>query len=215
MNQPKVKICGLSRAIDIEYANIAKPDYIGFVFAESRRKVTPETALQLRKRLAPGVVPVGDFVDADPDEIARICAAGIISVVQLHGGENEAYIEALRKKSAAPIIKAIRVTARSDIIEGNKSPADYILFDQGGGGTGQSFDWSLIREMRGEIEKPFFIAGGVDDRNLEFAAALNPYGIDVSSGAETDGLKDPEKIKNIVDAVRCFKGIMGNEGMNR
>ncbi|HWR22494.1 MAG TPA: phosphoribosylanthranilate isomerase [Feifaniaceae bacterium] len=193
----KLKICGLFRAADIAYVNEAKPDYIGFVFAKSRRQVTYALARALRERLAPEIMPVGVFVNAPQAEILKLYRENVISVAQLHGGESRAYIERLKEKGV-PIIKAVRVESGADITAHMDSPADYLLLDNGAGGTGTMFDWSFLSACT----RPYFLAGGVNLGNIADALALHPYCVDISSGAETDGVKDGEKIRLLAKAVR-------------
>lgn len=195
----KVKICGLTRMSDIEAVNLARPDYIGFVFAESRREITPGRAAVLREKLDPGIVPVGVFVNEALDNILSLVQNGVICVVQLHGNEDADYIAWLKAMTDAPVIKAVPVLEEGDARKWRESPADYLLLDNKGGGTGESFDWSLI----GEVGKPFFLAGGINDGNVREAVdVVRPYAVDVSSGAETGGVKDPDKILTIVRSVR-------------
>lgn len=194
----KIKICGLFRFQDILAVNDALPDYAGFVFAESRRKVSHEKASALKSLLDPRIQAVGIFVDADPQEIILLCKEGVIDLIQLHGRENAAYIKALRQAVPHPIIKAVGVENKQQILEAQALPCDYLLLDSPGGGTGKGFDHSMIPPL----EKPFFLAGGLNAGNLKKAAACRPFALDVSSGAETDGLKDPDKIKELVDIVR-------------
>ncbi|MDR0854068.1 MAG: phosphoribosylanthranilate isomerase [Clostridiales Family XIII bacterium] len=196
----KIKICGLSRLEDIAAVNEARPDYIGFVFAEkSRRKVVAAEAADLRVQLAKGIIPVGVFVNAPIDEIANLYKTGTIEVAQLHGGEDEEYIENLRQATAAiKIIKAFQIDTVIDIAKAAASSADYVLLDHGTGGTGKVFNWEFVGNFREITEKPFFLAGGIDEANIKDALALEPYCIDVSSGAETDGVKDGDKIKSLV-----------------
>lgn len=184
----KIKICGLFRACDIEYVNEIKPDYIGFVFAKSKRQVPLEHAKFLKSRLDPQIKAVGVFVDAELSFIEQVLHEGIIDMVQLHGTETEEYIERIN----APVIKAIRL---GDPIPQN---ADYLLFDGPEAGSGTPFDWSLLPQT----DKPFFLAGGIKLENLTQAMQLQPFAIDVSSGVETDGLKDRDKIEKIVRSVR-------------
>ena len=199
----KVKICGLTRLSDIDAVNDEKPDYIGFVFAKSRRKVTPAQAMELRSNLAAGIIPVGVFVDETIENILSLVQNDVIDMVQLHGAESEEYIEELKKKTATPIIKAISVKNAGDVQKWASTAADYLLLDSKGGGTGQTFDWNLI----GEVAKPYFLAGGLDMNNIEnalnqTASRTTPFALDVSSGVETNGLKDPEKIKEFIRRVR-------------
>lgn len=194
----KIKICGLFRDNDIDAVNEAMPDYIGFVFARSRRQVTVEQAAAMRRRLHPAITPVGVFVNESAEQIMQLFHAGVIGMAQLHGREDESYIRRLKLLCAVPVIKAIRVNSTSDIQDLPPSGAAYLLLDNGAGGTGQPFDWTLIPEMG----KPYFLAGGIDEHNLDDALALSPFCIDVSSGAETDGVKDREKIRRLVSRVR-------------
>jgi len=195
----KIKICGLTRECDIEAVNKEEPDYIGFVFAKSRRKVTPEQAGVLQRILRPTITPVGVFVNESPEIILSLVNKGIIEVIQLHGSEDERYIESLKLQTNKPIIKAISVKRKGDVRKWNNTSADYLLFDYKGGGTGQVFDWSLI----GATSKSFFLAGGLKPENITDAVKkIKPFAVDVSSGVETEGLKDPEKIKEFIKRVR-------------
>lgn len=200
----RIKICGLSRLCDIDYVNAAKPDYIGFVFAKSRRQVSVLQARLLKQRLAEDILAVGVFVNDKPERIAELVNDGIIDMVQLHGQEDEAYIRNLRKllsdRNACPIIRAFSVKTSEDVTKACLSSADYILLDHGAGGTGKAFDWSMI----GQIDRPFFLAGGLGPDNLEEAFRVGAFALDVSSGVETDGFKDPEKIEMCVRKVRSL-----------
>ncbi len=196
----RIKLCGLSRPCDVEAANALHPTYVGFVFApKSRRYVPPEKAAQLRRLLAPGIQAVGVFVQERPETIADLVDRGIVDVVQLHGNETQAYIERLRALTTAPILQAFCIDTPQDVREAQESPADCVLLDAGSGGTGETFDWGLLRD----IHRPYFLAGGLHVGNVAAAIeALHPYGVDVSSGIETDGLKDKEKMAAFVHAVR-------------
>ncbi len=191
----KVKICGLKSFDDIDYVNIAKPDYVGFIFAESNRKVTSEKAVELKKRLNNNIKTVGVFVDEDICKIMNICNLNIIDYIQLHGHENDEYIERLKKLTNKKIIKAVDFS-KSDV--NLNYDVDYLLLDNGKGGTGKKFNWHNIEN----IPKPFFLAGGISENNLDEAIKIDSYCIDISSGVETDGKKDKEKIINIVRRIR-------------
>lgn len=195
----KIKLCGLRRSCDIQYANALAPDYIGFVFAKnSKRYVSPEEAEALRKQLQKGIIPVGVFVDEEIPLIEKLLEGHIIEAVQLHGSEDEAYIHTLKKRTDYPVIKAFRIRDREDIAAANRSSADYVLLDSGGG-SGETFDWSLL----GEINRPYFLAGGLTPGNVgEAIKKLHPYGVDASSSLETQGFKDKEKMAAFVKAVR-------------
>jgi phosphoribosylanthranilate isomerase len=196
----KVKICGLSRPQDIDAANRALPDFIGFVFAKSRRQVSQAEAAALKERLDPRIKAVGVFVNEDIERIAGLCQRGIIDWVQLHGEEDEAYLARLRLRTGCPVIKSVSVGA--DLPPLPKG-ADYLLFDTASihrGGTGQAFDWRVLQGYQGT---PYFLAGGLSPQNVAQALrALTPYCVDVSSGVETDGVKDPQKIDAFVRMVR-------------
>ena len=195
----KIKLCGLSRPCDIETVNQLKPDYIGFVFAtKSKRYVTYRKAAELKSRLSPEIKAVGVFVNECPQEAAKLLNNGIIDMVQLHGGEAEDDIARLRRLTDRPIIKAFRIETAYDIKAANQSTADYILLDSGAG-TGTVFDWSLVNS----VGRPYFLAGGLDADNVADAVkALRPFAVDVSSGIETDGLKDKAKMAAFIAAVR-------------
>lgn len=196
----KIKLCGLSRPCDIETANELKPELIGFVLApESRRYVTPEKTAELKRLLAPDIKAVGVFVRENPETIASLLNSSIIDIAQLHGGEDEDYIRQLREMTNQPIIKAFRIDTASDIADAECSNADYVLLDSGSGGTGTVFDWKLIQN----IKRPYFLAGGLGPNNVEKAVKmLKPYAVDVSSGIETNGLKDKVKMAEFVAAVK-------------
>ncbi|GHU98524.1 N-(5'-phosphoribosyl)anthranilate isomerase [Clostridia bacterium] len=188
----KIKICGLFRNQDIEYVNEAKPDFIGFVFAESRRRITPAQAESFRKNLRGGIVPIGVFVNADTRDIAALYRNGIIGIAQLHGGEDAAYIDRLKALCGVPVVKMVKPP---DAVP--NAGADYLLFDSGNG-SGKTFDWRLLPRAN----KPYFLAGGIGLDNIEDALKLSPFAIDVSSGAETDGVKDREKILRLAKICR-------------
>lgn len=195
----KIKMCGLSRTEDIEAANAIKPDYIGFVFAEiSKRRVSALEASKLKSKLNPEIKAVGVFLDDKLDFVASMLNLGIVDVVQLHGSEDEEYIEKVRKITNKPIIKAFIIRSKEDVERAEKSTADYILLD-GGKGEGKAFDWSLLKD----IKRPYFLAGGLNPVNVSDAVkALKPYAVDVSTGIETNGVKDREKMTAFAGAVR-------------
>lgn len=195
----KIKLCGLSRICDIDAANAQRPEYVGFVFwKKSKRYVTPEHAALLKQHLAPGIAAVGVFIDEDVREVAKLMNDGIIDIAQLHGGEDENYIATLRGLAKGGIIKAYRVKSDADIDAAKHSTADYVLLESGAG-TGQAFDWRLIRD----IGRPYFLAGGLDASTAGGAIErFHPFAVDVSSGIETDGIKDENKMAAFVAAVR-------------
>ena len=196
----KIKICGLKRLEDIEIVNKYKPDYIGFVFADSKRKVTSDLAFKMKKNLDSSIKSVGVFVDEDIDVIIKLYDEGIIDIAQLHGLENEEYIKKLKQKSnyKLEIINAIEMSDEKDLKEYDNSLADYLLLDSGKG-SGKTFDWRLIRK---DLKKEFFLAGGLNSKNISKAIEeFNPYAFDLSSGVETDGYKDELKIKEVMEEV--------------
>lgn len=199
----KIKICGLSREQDIEIVNEVLPDYIGFVFAKSSRNVSFQQAKEMKRLLDKRISAVGVFVNAAPDEIIQLCKANIIDIIQLHGDEDISCITALKNDVPNPIIKAVRVQSTRQILEAQSLPCDYLLLDTYQkdvyGGSGKNFDRSLIPKLK----KPFFLAGGLSAGNIKNAITdCRPYCLDVSSGVETDGVKDRDKIKEIIRIVR-------------
>ncbi|WAT24226.1 phosphoribosylanthranilate isomerase [Aerococcus urinaeequi] len=197
----KVKICGLRRPEDIEAANAAKPDYVGFIFVpETKRYVAPDLAASFRRDLAADIQMVGVFVNAPIEEIVAICQAGTIDLVQLHGEEDQAYIAHLKGQVDQHIIKSVAV---GDEFVVDPNQADYLLFDSlspNRGGSGKIFDWKMVSAYQ---EKPFFLAGGLGVENIEEALkVVRPYAVDASSSLETDGVKDPVKMQEFVAKIR-------------
>ncbi|MFW5445530.1 phosphoribosylanthranilate isomerase [Aerococcus urinaeequi] len=197
----KVKICGLRRPEDIEAANAAKPDYVGFIFVpETKRYVKPDLAASFRRDLAADIQTVGVFVNAPIEEIVAICQAGTIDLVQLHGEEDQAYIEHLKGQVNQDIIKSVAVGDELVVVP---NQADYLLFDSlspSRGGSGKIFDWKMVSAYQ---EKPFFLAGGLGVENIEEALkVVRPYAVDASSSLETDGVKDPVKMQEFVAKIR-------------
>lgn len=200
----KIKICGLKRPEDIRAVNRAEPDFAGFVIevAKSSRCVSSDQVRELTAGLKEGILPVGVFVNAPIELVAQLCREDTIALAQLHGQEDAAYIRELRKYTDKPLIQAFSVKSEEDISRALLSEADYILLDQGGGGTGSTFDWSLIPH----ISRPFFLAGGLGIGNLRQAVEqVKPWAVDLSSSLETAGFKDLEKIRQAVDFVRELK----------
>ena len=197
----KIKICGLKRLEDINIVNKYKPDFIGFVFADSKRKVSPELASELKRNLASDIISVGVFVDASQNEILELFNKGIIDVAQLHGCETEEYISSLKDKTnnKLRIINAIEMSQGIDLNEYANTQADYLLLDSGKG-SGKTFDWRLIRK---DLNKEFFLAGGLDISNIcQAIEEFKPYAVDLSSSLETDGYKDENKIREIMGVIR-------------
>ena len=195
----KIKICGIMREQDCDVLNEVLPDLAGFIFWEkSRRYITPETALRFRERLDKRIKTVGVFVDDAPENIAKIAASGAIDVIQLHGKEKDDTINRVKELTGKPVVKAFVIRDPVDIDPALRSSADMLLLDNGRG-TGESFDWENLED----VDRLYYLAGGLDPENVR--AAIDrycPYGVDVSSGVETDGKKDPDKIRKFVKAVR-------------
>ena len=204
----KIKICGLTRLQDIEAVNAARPDYIGFVFAESRRRLTPQQALSLKRQLDPKIQSVGVFVNPSLETVLKIASQGILDIVQLHGDEPADFADRVRRETGCPVVKAFRIRGEESLAALKAySHADYLLLDaynkNAYGGTGRAFNWELLD---GNVsEKPFFLAGGLKLENIEKAIrTFRPYGVDISSGVETNGYKDPSKIEEIIKKIRRF-----------
>lgn len=198
----KIKLCGIFRDCDIDYVNEAKPDYIGFIvmFPKSHRNIDLETALRLKSRLLPEIKSVAVSVNAPVEQFAEFAKQGAADLLQCHGSENAEYIAELQRLAGVPIIKAVKVTNAADIENAQQLGADYLLLDSGTG-SGVTFDHSLVD--RSKIRVPFFLAGGLTPENLGQAIRdILPYAVDLSSGIETDKLKDREKILAAVREVR-------------
>ncbi len=194
-----IKLCGLKRQCDIEYVNDLQPEYIGFVFAKnSKRYISPENAKNLKNNLDNNIIAVGVFVNEEIDTIIELVKNNVIDVVQLHGDEDDNYINTLRKFIDCKIIKAFKIKSKEDILKANISSADYILLDSGAG-SGKTFDWSIINEVKRE----YFLAGGLTAENVgEAVSKLKPFAVDASSSLETNGFKDKYKMTAFVNAVR-------------
>lgn len=197
----KIKLCGLMCEDDIRVANSLNPDYIGFVFwQKSKRNISLDKAKGLKELLLPDIKAVGVFVDEDVTVVAKYLSYGNIDIAQLHGSEDDDYIDRLRaltdKKNQ--IIKAFKIKSEEDIDKANNSTADYVLLDAGMG-EGCTFNWTYLDR----IERLYFLAGGLDTGNVaEAVKSQKPFAVDVSSGIETDGRKDADKMKKFVDEVR-------------
>ena len=213
----KIKLCGMMKPCDIEYANRVKPDLVGFIFANTRRKISAAQAKQFREALDAEIPAVGVFVNEDISVITSLVQDGCIDMIQLHGEEDADYIRRLREICDVPVIKAVKVQTVEQIRQAAALPVDYLLLDtyRKGvlGGTGEAFDWELLREARaaagdtaeGELfGKLYFLAGGLHAGNLREAAALGSYGLDVSSGIETDGSKDFTKMVEVMELLRSI-----------
>ena len=211
----KLKICGMRRSEDIEMANRYKPDYIGFVFADSPRKVSYEQAKELSDLLSEDIVPVGVFVNEHMKLIVDLFKDGIIEMAQLHGDEDEKYIRNLKDKSIEetgkqiPVINAIEIKDGADyndeLLKWRDSASDYFILDSGKG-SGKTFDWSLIDKESEFFKNSIFLAGGLNSENLALAIGeFNPFAVDLSSSVETDGFKDEKKIKEIIEIMENYR----------
>lgn len=197
----KIKLCGMSRGCDIDYANEAKPDYIGFIvmFPKSHRNIDLETALRLKSRLDPDIKSVAVSVNAPLEKFAEFALSGAADILQCHGNEDAEYIAKLRELTGVPIFKAVKVTSAEDVQKADESGADFLLLDSGTG-SGKIFDHSLIPKG---IKTPFFLAGGLTPENVKEAARkIQPFGVDMSSGIETNKLKDRAKMLAAVSQIR-------------
>lgn len=196
----EIKICGLKRMEDVEAINRYQPDYVGFIlnFPKSHRNISYDHLADLAETVHPEIQKVGVFVEEDPTKMAALVEADILDVIQLHGQQDESFIKQLRDLTDCPVWQAIAIEDPADVDRALASSADLLILDHKGGGSGKSFDWSLIQDF----SRPYFLAGGMNSETIPQALQqLTPAGIDTSSGAETDRLKDPQKIKDLVEMV--------------
>ncbi len=200
----RIKLCGLRFPEDVDTACELMPDCVGFVFAPAfRRYIPPEKARALKARLAPGIRTAGVFVNESPEVIASLLNTGLIDLAQLHGGEDERFISRLRSLTDGRLIQAFRIREKADLVRAEQSPADCILLDAGAG-EGRTFDWTLLSSF----SRPYILAGGLTPENVsEAIRRLRPWGVDVSSGIENDGRKDPEKMRAFVSAVKGSEAV--------
>ncbi|MBR3306268.1 MAG: phosphoribosylanthranilate isomerase [Lachnospiraceae bacterium] len=194
-----IKLCGIRRPEEIELINSLKPEYAGFVFWDkSRRYIKAAAAAELKNRLDPSIRAVGVFVDEESEKVAELLNSGTIDMAQLHGKEDEEYIKRLRSMASKPIIKAFRIKAEEDLKAAESCSAEFLLLDAGAG-DGAVFDWSWLKAFG----RPYILAGGLNTENVaEAVIKLKPYGVDVSSGIETEGVKDKIKMQTFVETVR-------------
>lgn len=197
----KVKICGLTRPEDIQTVNRYRPDYIGFVinFPQSRRNLSPEQAYQLKTNLSSEIPAVGVTVNQSLSDNAALLNTSTVDIIQLHGQEDDAFIRELQMRTGKPVWKAFRIRSQMDLEAARRSSADLVLLDNGYG-TGKAFDWTLVRD----IGRPFALAGGLQIENIGDAIYMHPYLLDISSGAETNGVKDAQKIHMLIKKIRSF-----------
>ena len=197
----KIKFCGLTRLSDIQAANTLLPDYIGFVFAQkSKRYVDIQIASSLKKNLRANIKSVGVFVNEKIDNIIKMLNLNIIDVIQLHGTENKLYIKELRNFTDKIIIQAFKIQSCDDVLKASESLADYVLLDSGNG-TGKTFNWDILASMN--FKRDYFLAGGLNPENVSLAIQiLKPFAVDVSSGIESNSLKDISKMSAFISNVR-------------
>ncbi|MBO4494768.1 MAG: phosphoribosylanthranilate isomerase [Clostridiales bacterium] len=195
-----VKFCGMQRKEDIDAVNEIKPDLAGFILVPGRRRyVEPKTLEELKAELDPAIRAVGVFIDEEISVVTDLLKRGIIDIAQLHGNESSEYIRELKKTTGAKVIKAIGIHDDSDLQKVEECEADMVLLDSPGGGTGETFNWRRLQE----VKRPFILAGGLNTENIEEAIrTIHPYGVDVSSGIETDGKKDAEKMRSFMEIAR-------------
>lgn len=209
----KIKICGLKTIDDVLAVNKYLPEYVGFVFANTKRFVTDEQALNMKKALDKNIKTVGVFVNEPVEHVIALCENKILDAVQLHGDEDENYIRTVKQKTGKTVIKALKVQRKEQVLQGVSKAADYMLYDtyKKGvlGGTGERFPLEILQEcittwQQDNMEiKPFFLAGGLDADNVSrILNSISCYCVDVSSGVETDGKKDETKIKEFIEQVR-------------
>ena len=198
----RIKFCGIKESTDISVISEIKPEYIGFVFwSKSKRNVSTEEALSIGKRLSPGIKKVGVFVDENINTVAGLLDEGVIDIAQLHGNESEDYILELKRRTGNGIIKAFKIKSEDDLEDALKSSADMVLLDAGMG-DGKTLDWKILEGFK----RSYILAGGLAPANVrEAIEKLHPYGVDVSSGIEKDGIKDVSMMNAFAEAVRREK----------
>lgn len=201
----KVKICGLRRKEDIEYANELKPDYVGFVFAKSKRQIEVEQALDLISLLDKEIKTVGVFVNEPVENALKIAQTLNLDVLQFHGDETQDYIDNFKNFT---VWKAIRIKDKEDLEKTKEFKVNSFVFDtltkNEYGGTGKTFNWEVLKGF--ELNVPIILAGGLNENNVEEAIKIvDPYAVDVSSGVETEGYKDFKKLKSFIEKVRGIR----------
>lgn len=194
-----VKICGMKRQLDIEYVNKCKPDFVGFIinFPKSHRNLKPEQVKELAQGLDEGISKVGVFVNQPAELVAELLNSNVIDIAQLHGKEDNDYIEQLKQMTTKKIWQAVIVRQEDDLDKAEASKADLVLLDAGQG-SGQVFDWALLAKLN----RKFALAGGLNQENLKDALQTDAVLLDVSGGVETDNFKDLEKIQKFINTIR-------------
>lgn len=205
----KVKFCGIRREEDVRFMNEFKPDYAGYIFAESKRRVTPEQAAALSLLLDKAIKRVGVFVNETTENIAQTALIAGLDVIQLHGDEGEKEIQAVKRLlPGVEIWKAVRVHSPQAVMEAQALPCKRLLLDsfspEARGGTGKLIDIELLKSAG--LRGGFFLAGGINAGNMiRIVREMRPYGVDISSGIETDGVKDRTKIQEIMRCLECLE----------
>ena len=199
MTKTKIKFCGLRREEDVKFAASIGADFMGFILSERfKRFVKPEDVASYRQYVPSNAKTVGVFVDETEDYVIRTSETAKLDMIQLHGSEDDRYITDIKEKTGLPVIKMVKPVSESDIIAARHCVADLILLDSGTG-TGKVFDWSLIKDF----DRDYILAGGLSPDNVgEAVTRLRPYAVDVSSGVETEGIKDFSKMKAFASEVR-------------
>ena len=200
MTDTKIKFCGLRREEDVKLAASLDADFFGFILTDRfRRYIAPEEVARLKQFVPASGKTVGVFVDEPEGCVIASAKTAKLDMIQLHGSEDDSYIEEIKEKTGLPIIKMIKPVSEDDIISARKSTADLILLDSGAGGTGKTFDWSLAEDFG----RDYILAGGLTPDNVADAVGkLHPFAVDVSSGVETEGIKDFSKMKAFAAEVR-------------
>lgn len=203
----KLKICGIKTMEEVEIVNRQQPDYVGFVFAEGKRKVSDELAWEMRKHLNSSIQAVGVFVREPVEHVIGLVNKRGIDVIQLHGEESDDYVKRIRERVTCPIIRATRIRSiqQQDI---STSYCDYVLYDSYVAGTYGGSGVSIPLSYIPMTTMPVFMAGGIHEENMaEIITRIHPYGIDISSGVESNGRKDEEKIRRIIEKLQEIRRI--------
>ena len=200
MTDTKIKFCGLRREEDVKFAASLDADFMGFILTDRfKRYVAPEEVSRMKQFVPANTKTVGVFVDEPVDYVIGCARTANLDMIQLHGSEDDSYIVEIKEKTGLPVIKMIKPVSEDDIITARNSSADLILLDSGAGGTGKVFDWSLAEKLG----RDYILAGGLTPDNAGDAVErLKPFAVDVSSGVETEGIKDFSKMKAFASEVR-------------
>ncbi len=195
----ELKICGLSRLEDVIAVNRHGADYAGFVFfKKSKRYIDPYQAGELIELLRSDIKSVGVFMDEPLDSVISAARLSGVEMIQLHGHESDEYVEYVKRTLGRPVIKAYKASEGGALEKAAASNADYVMIDSGAG-SGRKLDWSILKDFK----RDYFLAGGLDPESVgEAIRMLEPFAVDVSSGVETDGIKDEKKIAEFIKAVR-------------